>query len=300
MQFMLLFCTKNNNVNKLQQFFSDDWAMARHELDTRLSLMLPAIIKGNIAEAASHIEKSSCEVKAVASPYLADWYELDDIALPVDSIAVISLTGDLYSWETDRTIRAIEAAVANPNICGIVFVIDGPGGMVNHLDAAAAAIQQCPKPTATVVTGTMASAHFWLGTATDHSFIASQLCEVGSVGVLTTYCSYKKYLEMNGIDYRVIYPDTADLKNKATRAIDDNGDETLLKKRLERIHGVFCETVARNLGIEYDPELPLFRGEMFTAEEAVKLGYIDEFGSIADAVKWVLAQATVSAASLFN
>jgi len=138
----------------------------------------------------------------------------------------------------------------------------------------------------------MASAHFWLGTASDRTFIASPLCEVGSVGIVCTHYSFREFFKMNGIDYREIYPDTADLKNKETRVLVENNDESLIKARAEKIHKIFAETVARNLGIEYDPKLPLFRGEMFDGNEAVELGYIDQFGGVADAVKWVLAQAT--------
>jgi ClpP class serine protease len=142
----------------------------------------------------------------------------------------------------------------------------------------------------------MASAHFWLGTASDRTFIASPLCEVGSVGVMITYCGFKEYFKQNGIDYREIYPDTADLKNKEIRALEDNNDESLIKARAEKIHKIFSETVARNLGIKYDPALPLFRGEMFSGDEAVELGYIDQFGGLGDAVKWVLATATAQKA----
>lgn len=279
-------------MNRLQRFFSDNWTVQRHDLESAVSLLLPCIVNGNIEAAVEQLDKDKCSIRATGSPYMAKWYELDDMALPVDSVAVITLTGMLYSWESEWVIRRIEEAELNPCICGIVFVIDGPGGMVSHLDMAAAAVENCTKPTATVVTGIMASAHFWLGTAADHTFIASPLCEVGSVGVVMTYCSFKEYFRQNGIDYREIYPDTADLKNKDTRAIDDNNDESLVKARAERIHKIFAETVARNLGIDYNPELPLFRGEMFMAEEAVTLGYIDEFGGLADAVKWVLATAT--------
>lgn len=226
------------------------------------------------------------------TPYLAKWYELDDLNLPIDSIAVITLSGVLYSWETRWLIRRIEEAVLNPNICGIVFVIDGPGGMVSGLDQAAAAIAGCEKPTATVVVGVMASAHFWLGTSTDRTYITSPLCEVGSVGVVITHYNFREYFKMNGIDYREIYPDTADLKNKEVRALVDNNDESLMKARAEKIHKVFSETVAKNLSIKYDPKLPIFRGEMFDGNEAVEAGYIDQFGGLADAVKWVLAKAT--------
>ena len=283
-------------MNRLQRFFSDNWTIQRHDFENTVSLLLPCIINGNIEAAAAQLDKTKCSVKATAAPYMAKWYELDDITLPVDSIAVITLTGVLYSWESEWVIKQIEAAELNPNICGVVFVIDGPGGMVSHLDMAAAAVENCTKPTATVVTGIMASAHFWLGTASDRTFIASPLCEVGSVGVVITHYSFKRFFEQAGIDYREIYPDTADLKNKETRALVDNNDESLIKARAEKIHKIFAETVARNLGISYEPELPLFRGEMFDGTEAVAAGYIDQFGGLSDAVKWVLAQATKSEA----
>ena len=280
-------------MNRLQRIFSDNWTIRRHDFESFVSLIMPAIVAGNIEAASAKLnEDDKCTVKATAAPYMAKWYELDDISLPVDSIAVITLTGGLYSWESEWVAKQGEAAELNPNICGIVFVIDGPGGMVSHLDMAAAAVENCKKPTATVVTGIMASAHFWLGTASDRTFIASPLCEVGSVGIVCTHYSFREFFKMNGIDYREIYPDTADLKNKETRVLVENNDESLIKARAEKIHKIFAETVARNLGIEYDPKLPLFRGEMFDGNEAVELGYIDQFGGVADAVKWVLAQAT--------
>lgn len=279
-------------MEKLHRLFSDNWAIQRHDFDNMVSLLMPSIIAGNITAAASQLDTVKTSVRATASPYMAKWYELDDLMLPVDSIAVITLSGALYSWESQWLIRQVEAVESNPNICGMVLVIDGPGGMVSHLDQAVAAVEKCTKPTATVITGIMASAHFWLGTATDRTFIVTPLCEVGSVGVVITHYSFKEYFKQNGIDYREIYPDTADLKNKPTRVLEESGDESLIKARAEKIHRAFSDAVARHLGIDYDPELPLFRGELFTGDEAVALGYIDQFGDVADAVKWVLAQAT--------
>ncbi|MCM1451247.1 MAG: S49 family peptidase [Clostridium sp.] len=288
-------------MNRLQRFFSDNWTILRHDLENTVALILPCIISGNIEGAVAQLSKAKCSCMATTAPYMAKWYELDDIALPIYSIAVINLAGTLYSWESEWLIRQIEAAELNPSICGIVLVIDGPGGMVSHLDAAAAAVEHCKKPTAAVVTGIMASAHFWLGTSANRTFIASPLCEVGSVGIVCTHYSFREYFRQNGIDYREIYPDTADLKNREYRAIVDSNDEEPMKAKAEKIHKLFSESVARNLGISYDPELPLFRGEMFDANEAVKLGYIDQFGGIKDAVTWVLAQATsLNAEELYN
>lgn len=151
-------------MEKLHRLFSDNWAIQRHDFDNMVSLLMPSIIAGNITAAASQLDTVKTSVRATASPYMAKWYELDDLMLPVDSIAVITLSGALYSWESQWLIRQVEAVESNPNICGMVLVIDGPGGMVSHLDQAVAAVEKCTKPTATVVTGIMASAHFWLGT----------------------------------------------------------------------------------------------------------------------------------------
>lgn len=284
-------------MDRLQRFFSDSWAIRRHDFDSCLALVMPSVMAGRLAEAARQLAVVKCNAQATGAPYMAKWYELDDMSLPADSVAVLTLKGVLYSWETEWLISQLEQAEANPRICGIVLRIDGPGGMVDKVDQAVAKIKECTKPVATFTPGMMCSAHFWLGTSSSRTFAASPMCEAGSVGIVISYYGMRKFYEMNGIDYHEIYPDTADLKNRATRAIDNDGDETLMRQRAERIHRQFAQSVATNLGIGYDAKLPLFRGETFTADEAVKLGYIDQLGSIDDAVRYVLAKATAQKAA---
>lgn len=275
----------------LQRFLSDNWMIRRTDFENVSALIIPCIISGNPAAASAELVKSKSTASATATPYLAKWYELDEL-LPDDSVAVIRLKGVLYSWETEWFIETFKAAAANPNIVGIVIEIDGPGGMVSHIDQAVAAIEKCEKPTATVVTGVMASAHLWLGISSDRTFIASPMCEIGSVGTMFTHVSYKDFFAQAGIKYWQIYPDSADLKNKEIRALEDNEDDSIIKEHAARLHRIFAESVAKHIGIDYDPELPLFRGEMYDAAEAVKLGYIDSFGDLGDAVRYVLGTAT--------
>lgn len=254
-------------------------------------------MQGNIDQAESQLHKSVIKSYATDPTYLASRWELDDETLPEGSVAVIELEGVLYSWNTFALERWLWMAEQNDKICGVVLWINGPGGMVSHVDVVASTIKEMTKPVATFVAGTMASAHFWIGTAADRIFIASPLCEVGSVGVMVTWASWKKYFEKNGIDVRDIYPDSADLKNHEYRALEDKGDEEPIKQQLERLHEVFAQTVADNLGVEYDPELPLFRGQIFTGAEALELGYVDELGTLQDAVTWVLGRATANQAN---
>lgn len=265
-----------------------------------MAVLTPSIMAGNLQAAADFLRQKEPVAKVVTVPYLAHFWELDDINLPDNSVAVIFLTGMLYAWETDWLISTIQAAEANPAVCGIVLVIDGPGGHATRVDVAAAAIKDCQKPIATLITGYMCSAHYWLGTSADRVFAVSQMCVVGSVGAMCEYIGMKNYFKNLGIDMRDIYPDSSDLKNEEVRALEE-GDESITKKRLAKLHKLFAESVADNIGIPYDPALEIYRGRTFTADEAVAAGYIDQIASLNDVVKWVLTEATSrEAAKLYN
>ena len=265
--------------------------MAANDYARLLLTVMPALKNGH----ADAVEKQLGEnhVKAYATtPYLAYRYQLDDTSLPDGSVAVICLDGPLFSWETLSLEKQLQTAAENDKIAGVVLWINGPGGMITRVDVVADMIADYPKPVATYVASVMASAHFWIGVSAGRTFVDSRLSEVGSVGVMVTFQSLKRYFSEQGIDIREIYPDTADLKNKWFRDIEENDDETIIKERLTLDHRIFCEHVARSLGIEYDPDMALFRGETFSGPEAVEKGYIDEIGNLQDAVRWVLATAT--------
>lgn len=284
-------------MKHLQEIITGSWAITPKDFEALSTLLLPCIMQGHLDQAESQLNRSTLKAYATDPTYLVSRWELDDETLPEGSVAVIELEGVLYSWNTFALERWLLMAEQNEKICGVVLWINGPGGMVAHVDVVASTIQGMTKPVATFVAGIMASAHFWIGTSADRIFVASPLCEVGSVGVMVTWASWKKYFEKNGIDVRDIYPDSADLKNHEYRALEEKGDEDPIKQHLERLHEVFARTVAVNLGVEYDPELPLFRGQIFTGAEALELGYVDEVGTLQDAVTWVLGRATANQAN---
>lgn len=255
-------------------------------------VLLPALRAGAVTEAEQLLAQHSVQCYAT-TPYLAERWELDDSSIPDGSVAVITLEGPLYSWETFRLETYLRQAADNPRILGVVLWINGPGGMALYVDVVAKVISEYTKPIATFVAGYMLSAHFWIGSSTGRIFISSPLVEVGSVGTMTTYVSMKEYYKQLGLDVRDIYPDTADLKNKWFRDIEERDDDTILKAKLQQLHQAFAQAVAKNLGIDYDPQQPIFRGETFTGEEALTMGVVQQQGTLLDAVQWVVAQSTL-------
>lgn len=251
---------------------------------------MPSIKAGNIEA----VEKSlSTKITAYATmPCIADRWDLDDASLPEGAIVVLTAEGILYSWDTYRLEQYIQKAIANTNIAGIVLFVNGPGGMILRVDLLEKLIRESPKPIAAYITGCCASAHFWFTSACDRTFISSPMDEVGSVGIIYTYQSFKKYYESQGIIIEDIYPDGADLKNKSTREMDDNNNPELIKDKLSFYHNLFRQAISRNLNIPMNPELPLFRGELFFADVAIANGYIDQIGTLEDAITWVMIEST--------
>ena len=281
-------------MNRLQYLFSEYWSVRRDALRTLESIVIPCITSGNPASAEQMFEDSHLQTQCVAGGVtFSKWYA-DDVELPDDSIIVFRLSGMLYRWETSELTELLEAAASNPKVAGVLFRIDGPGGMAGGVPALAERIRAMKKPSATVVEGEMCSAHLWIGASADRVFVSSDFCEVGSLGTMTTFTSYKEYYKKLGIEERDIYPDTADLKNSEYRLLDEKGDDTAVKDRLERLHRAFADHVASCRGIKADMDDPIFRGAVVSGKEAISKGLADEIGNFESAVQWLLAQGVIN------
>lgn len=297
--FRSYFAEKKDGMNRIQLIFNEKWAMTEADYFNLVSLIIPSVKAGRLKEVEEQLEKPSVNAYASDINFVNKW-ELDDPSLPYDSVAVITLEGTLYSWETIRLQRFLDQANENDHIAGIILWINGPGGMVANLDNAAAAISASPKPVIAYIAGMCASAHYWVASAARKRYLGSLMSEVGSIGIVGIYYSEKKALEQMGIDYRTIYPDTADLKNKEHREIEENNNEEPYKEKLEKIHQLFCQTVAKNLSIPYDRENPIFRGKTFMGEEAVKAGLADGYCDLDTVARMILAQSVMDKTKLFT
>lgn len=281
---------KKETVSKLQSILSGNWAIRGDDRQRLFSIIIPSIKSGQLEAVEKHL--SANQVQAYATmPYVADRWELDDATLLDNSVAVLISEGILYAWETYRLEQYIKQAIANSKIAGIVLFINGPGGMILRVDILERLIRESPKPIAAYITGVCASAHFWFVSACRRIFISSSMDEVGSVGIIYSYQSFKKYLADQGIIIEDIYPDSADLKNKPTRQMEEDGNSDLIKQKLSFYHNIFSQTISRNLKIKYDPENPLFRGDTFFADAAIANGYVHQMGTMDDAISYVLSQA---------
>lgn len=207
-----------------------------------------------------------------------------------DGIAVIHVDGALAFrntletyWFDQDTYDAIgdafEEVVNDPNVQGIVFEIDSPGGIVSGVSDLAAKIygHRGEKPYGIVAhsAGEMCSAAYWIGSACEKIY-ASDNASLGSIGVL---CVFRKSKDET---VTVVRSNLSPLKAPSP---DTSEGRTQIEKELDDLASVFISTVAQNRGVDYETVLNDFgQGAVFVGRNAVKAGLADDVMSLEDVI----------------
>jgi len=205
-------------------------------------------------------------------------YELDDPAMPENSVAVIPIQGVILSWNSMNLVANIQQAGMNPSINSILFLVNSPGGMVFYTDIAATEIKNCKKPTVACIMNMGASAAMWMISAMDYRICTSPMDWVGSIGTMMSFMDFSRMLkEKLSIDIYEIYADDSSRKNEMLRQLRE-GNDTLVKQDLKFVNDIFHQTILDNLKLPKDSEV--FQGATYNATDGLRLGLIDEINTV--------------------
>jgi protease-4 len=191
---------------------------------------------------------------------------------------------------TDTKKKILERCGANPNITGVVLHISSPGGEAfASLDMYKAIVDfksQYNKSVIAYVDDIGCSGAMYIAAACDKIICSDELTQVGSIGVVSHIFDEIKTLEKEGIFVHEIYADESSEKNIEFREAV-KGNYKPLKERASVLVNRFIDDVkAMRPGItntETDP----FKGKTLFAKEAIKIGLIDEIGTMQLAVKHI-------------
>lgn len=171
-------------------------------------------------------------------------------------------------------VSATERALSDPSVSSLIYEVDSPGGYVDGLDEAAAAIAQATKPTEAFVNNMAASAAYWLASQTDKITASGPSAVVGSIGVVVEAYDYTEQNTQAGVQHIILT--STDAPEKRLDLKTDEGRKKLIEK-LDALHAVFVSKVAdgRNTSVKNVNE-NYGRGGVLIASEALKRGMIDE------------------------
>ena len=179
--------------------------------------------------------------------------------------------------------NAFDAAVADPQVGGILVDIDSPGGSAFGVAEVAAKIRAARgvKPMVAVSNHVAGSGAYWIGSQFDRLY-ASPSSATGSVGAFVVHADRTKQMADAGVKLEVIRADASPQKVN-TIAYEPLTDEARndVKTRLNAVLDQFIGDVAAGRGVSVDVVRETYgKGRVLDARQAASVGMVDRVATI--------------------
>jgi protease-4 len=230
----------------------------------------------------------------------SDYAQIDLASLGFDPVAQFALvygSGSVVVGEgrassrgnpvmaSDTVADALEAAADDPEIDAIIFRIDSPGGSVLAADIIWRAVEvakQSGKPLIASFSNVAASGGYYVAAGAD-AILAPPGSVTGSIGVFALRPVLKGLLDKLDINVETM---TRGAHADLLIASQPLSPETaaILDREIEAIYRLFIERVAAGRKLDLQKVDAIAQGRVWTGEQALERGLIDELGGLSEAV----------------
>jgi ClpP class serine protease len=196
----------------------------------------------------------------------------------IDVMGVISNKPDIFAmlfgggnvlWS--EIIEAVAVAEADDSVNEIVLNVDSPGGAVDGMFDAIAAVSSAKKPVTALVNNVAASAAFGLASQADEIVAKNKAARIGSVGVVASFA----------VDDDVVRITSTEAPNKAPDVTTEDGQD-IIREELDALHELFVDAIASGRSRASGSDITVKavnenfgQGSVFLAEKALSKGMID-------------------------
>jgi len=190
-------------------------------------------------------------------------------------------------------------ALNSSEIDSIILNIDSPGGEITGIGDFAKMVYDAreKKKIVSFVYGWGASAGYWIASAGSEIVIA-ETGEVGSIGVVSAYTSFKKAREKAGIKEVEIV--SSQSPNKRLDPESKQG-QAAIQTIVDDLADVFIGAVAKFRGVTSDEVLENYgQGSMFVANAAIENGLADRIGTLEGLVQELQNQSKPQTSSIIT
>ena len=167
----------------------------------------------------------------------------------------------------------------------VVLRIDSPGGGVGPSQEIYSELKRLAKVKPLIVSmgSVAASGGYYVAVAGEHLF-ANPGTITGSIGVIMSFPDYQGIMGKIGIKTEVVKSGRFKDIGSSTRDLTV-ADRELLQGMIDDVHSQFVTAISEGRNIPIDRLQPFVDGRIFTGQQALDAGLIDELGSLSDAVR---------------
>lgn len=252
----------------------------------------------NVLEKLANI--AGCEVKklnmvgpstvAALSPWADDYNSKKRVAVlfAVGEIA----DGNNNQINFEKLVPIIQELAEDDNVKALVLRVNSPGGSVFGSDLIGEALDYFKskgKPLVVSMGDYAASGGYWISAHADRIF-ADPLTITGSIGIFGLLPNYKGTLDMLGLSVNTVATNpNANFPTGHTPLTDEQ--LAVMQKYVESGYDRFVSRVADGRKMKKEEVLRIAEGRVWGAQTALKIGLVDQLGSLEDAVDYAAAQA---------
>jgi protease-4 len=230
----------------------------------------------------------------------SDYAQIDPASLGFDPVAQVALvygSGNVVVGNgrassrgspvmaSDTVADALEAAADDPEIDAIIFRIDSPGGSVLAADIIWRALEvakQSEKPLIASFSNVAASGGYYVAAGAD-AILAPPGSVTGSIGVFALRPVLKGLLDKLDVNVeRMTRGAHADLLMASQPLSPESA--AIMDREIEAIYRLFIERVAAGRKLDLQKVDAVAQGRVWTGEQALERGLIDELGGLSEAV----------------
>jgi protease-4 len=200
-----------------------------------------------------------------------------------DKVALIRVEGAII--DSKDTVDQIKDFVKDPSTKAIVLRIDSPGGAVAPSQEIYEEVRKAISKKKIVVSmgSVAASGGYYIASPASRIF-ANPGTLTGSIGVIMEIPNFEGLMNKLGIKTEVVkagrHKDIASIFRGMKKE-----DREILQGVLDNVHEQFINAVASGRKMLPEDVKKIADGRVFTGEQALKAGLVDELGDLEDAVK---------------
>jgi len=188
-------------------------------------------------------------------------------------------------YSSEEYVRELRTLRENEAIAGVILRVDSPGGAVAPSQEIYEEVKKAVAKKKVVVSmGSLAASGGYYISAPATKIIANPGTLTGSIGVIMEVPNVEGLMNKIGIKTEVIKSG----KNKdiasAFRTMSKEERE-LLQGVMDNVHEQFMKAVSEGRKIKMEDLRKIADGRVFTGEQAITYGLVDELGTLEDALK---------------
>lgn len=214
-----------------------------------------------------------------------------------DKVAVVMIEGSIGDNSVPHMVRQVQQAREDANVKAVVLRVESPGGTVTGSDQIwreVELLKKSGKPVVVSMGGIAASGGYYVSAPADKIF-AEPTTMTGSIGVIMDRPNVSELMEKVGVQMNSITAGEWKGMGSPYHPFTDRDKERFIQM-IDETYGRFLRVVASGRKLTLEKARSIAEGKVFTAQEALTNGLIDQLGYLDDAIQDARSRAKLSGA----